>query len=474
MFALNNWKKLNKIIEFRWETLLFLFLLILLIILSPTNYLIIGLTILVLAFIVWLNFNLDWGLYLLALTFPFINWQIYLIKDLNAPPVDWLGLALLLAFVLYLIRTKSFKQIKLPLLFYFTIFLTITIVSIWQSYFWEIGLKYLLRPYLFCYIIYLVLPANLIKNEKTLWRVINLIYIISLLIAGLSLIDFLFFTPATSGLPRLAPFSFGGFQPLGSNQNLLAELLVLAAPLGILLGLKTYEHQKLRAKLILGSVLFLTTIMLLTLSRAGWLVLLFQLIFFLLFIWPKVPDRILWQYKIKKIFRRYLWLSLLLILTLISLMLQLLTNPVVASSNANRLLQWKIGLDTLNFSPIFGAGPGSFMEILNRDPYFQYEFGANLDAHGLALKFLSELGILGLSAFVLFLSAIFLKAVRILIKLKSSGPEFLTLGFLLLSSGSAVLFQLFNTSYLTAKMWLPLGVLTAATYLYERRIYEKN
>jgi O-antigen ligase len=350
----------------------------------------------------------------------------------------------------------------------------VVIVSIWQSYFWEIGLKYLLRPYLFCYLIYLVLPTNIIKSEKILWRVIAVIYLISLLVASLSLVDYVFFTTASSGLNRLIPFSFGHFQPLGSNQNLLAELLVLAAPLGTLLGLKTYERQKLKAKLILGSVVFLTAILLLTLSRAGWLVLLFQLVFFWLIIWPKIPDRILYQHKIKKFFRRCLWPFLVLSLTLVFLMLQLLTSPGMASSNANRLLQWKIGLDVLDFSPLLGAGPGSFMEILNRDPYFQYEFGANLEAHGLVLKFLSESGILGFSIFILFLSAILGRAVRILIKLKSSSQEFLILVFLLLASSSAVLFQLFNTSYLTAKMWLPLGILTAATYLYERRIYEKN
>jgi len=467
-------KAVDLFMEYRWEILLFLLLIIVLMFITPANYQLLAGLILTAGIIFWLNLKPSWGLWLIGLTFPFINWQIYLSQNLNAPPVDWIGLILLFATLVLTLRTNSYRQFKLPLLLYFLIFFMVALISVGQSYFWEIGLKYILRPYLFCYLVYLVLPANLIKSEQRLWQMIKLIYLVSLLVALLSLLYSIFFAPEQNEIFRMVPFSLGNFQPLGSNQNLLAELMVLAVPLAACLGFITYQRHKLFGRLIMVSIFFLVAVLLLTLSRAGWLVLGLQIIFFWLWIWPNLPNRDLWRKKFKQFFQNYLALFLLFTLMAGFLMLQLFSSPVVSSSDSNRILQWKIGLEMLRSNYLFGTGPGSFMEVLNRDPYFQYEFGSNLDAHGLALKLLSEVGILGTLFFILFLFILLRRGVKILLKLKDRQNEYLILSCLLLTCVSALVFQLFNTSYLTAKMWLPLGIFTAAAYLYERKIYEKK
>lgn len=418
-------------------------------------------------FIYRLSFKLELGLLWLVFLTPFINWQVFVSQAVNAPPVDWLGLALIPAYGLYLWRLKPRRQIKFPAWLPLIIFVIIGAVSAGQSYFLPASLKFLLRPIIFCYFIYLVLPANLIKTERLLHKIINLWFWLGASLAVCSLIDSLVSWNGSHSLFRVTTVTFGYFSPLGANQNLLAELLVTVVPLGLLLLYRNFGKKIIFTATTFGLLLSIITL-LLTFSRAGWLIFAGQLICFLIFTYKKISHEKLVT-AIKERLRYYTISVLVIFLFIAPFMISILSHPAIASSNSNRLFQWNVGLEMLRSNFLFGQGPGTFIEILNRDPYYVFEFGSTLDAHGLPLKLLSETGLLGFIAFLVFILLIFFRAVKIFLLIKFDYHKYLTLGCLILAAGSMALFQLTNTSFYTAKMWLPLGLLAAATYLYENR-----
>ncbi|MBU1130830.1 O-antigen ligase family protein [Patescibacteria group bacterium] len=464
---------LVKLFKSPWEIFLFLVFFTILLIISPDNYLLIIGLILTLPAIYWLSYHLTWGLILIALTFPFVNWQIYLTAALNAPLVDWLSLGLLLAYGLFLVRTKKFRQIKLPLLLPFLAFIIIALLSLSQSFFWQPGIKYIFRPLIFCYLVYFILPVNLITSKKILWKIIWAWYLLTVVCALLSLFAYLFLLFENSEFSRMIPFNLAGFSPLGANQNLLTELVASSLPLGLLLAFAAKARKKISLAFI-ASLALLSIILLLTFSRSGWLVLLLQIFCFIFLFLPYFPEKELWKKRLKIFFTDFLLLGLIVAAPIILLMGQLMASQAVISSNINRLWQWGIGLEMLKDNLLLGAGPGSFIPILNVDPQYILEFGADLEAHGLPLKLLAETGLLGALAFALFLGLIFGSGWRLLNSLKNRPNNFFIFACLWLSVASLFFFQLFNTTYFTAKFWLPLGILISAINLYGKKSTAKN
>jgi len=448
------------------EILLFLVFAITAFLMINYNFWLMGLIFLVIILIYVLSYKLEWGLYLMVLFYPFIDWQIYLTSEINLPPVDLLAIILAIAYVVSIIRNNKIFQTRFPFLIPFLLFFVVCAISLLSSYFVETNLKYLFRPILFVYLMYVVLPYNIVTSKKVLFRVLGIMVFWGVIISLMSLASLFLNYGESHTFLRAKPLTFGNFQPLGSNQNLLAELLITIIPLGLILIQRYKKYSNYFYFLIVGTALMVLT-SLLTFSRASWLILCMQFFVLLFFILPVFYQKQLYLKKLRDFFVNYFWILFIMVIPFVIAMWQLMHSQIISSSNANRLFQWQIGWEMFKSQPLLGTGLGSFISILNRDPYYFYEFGMNLEAHGLILKLISEVGLLGLIAFTVFLLTILISSLKLLAKLKKESFKFFTLSCLLLSAFSIVIFQLFNTSYYTAKMWLPLGILIVGYKIYD-------
>lgn len=417
-----------------------------------------------------ISYFLPGAIFVLVALSPFINWQIYLTPQVNAPPADLLGLLILLAWLWKMIREnpirllpQQLKKITWSSLGLFALFLLLAAISASQSFFVAIGLKYLARFIILNYLVYIILIPNVITEHRHFIKMIKVYFGICLLIASLSFLQYLYnFNLQT--IPRITPFFLNNFTWLGINHNLLMELLIPAIPLGVIL-IKLNDHNpRLKKKLLFG-IIFIGLVTILTLSRAAWLglVLLIGLTLILLII--EANHQFHLKRRLKNAYRKLSGPALFTLLILITTAIPFLKSQEITSSNTNRLMQWQIGFDALRLNPWLGAGPGSFMEIINRDPFFVREFGGNLDAHGWPLKILTETGILGLIAFSTFLIWFFADKIISFLKKRTVSCKII-LGYAIISGLTAVFLQLFTTSYFTPKMWLPLGILVISQKIY--------
>jgi O-antigen ligase len=89
---------------------------------------------------------------------------------------------------------------------------------------------------------------------------------------------------------------------------------------------------------------------------------------------------------------------------------------------------------------------------------YTLEYGEALDAHGFIQKMLVETGIFGLVAFVGFLGWV-LQTIA-----KQVRRDVFYQALLCMVAG-AMVFQLFNTSYLNSVLWLPIGLALAGVSL---------
>jgi len=424
-----------------------------------------------------LSYYLPEAIIVLVALSPFINWQIYLPFNLNAPPADYLGLLIFLAFIWKIIRTRPkqiaeyFKKLYFPQIGWFALFLIIAVFSASQSYNWQESFKYLARPIIFSYLIYLFLPVNLIKKHHHFIKLIKVYFWVSFTVALLSLLQSIYFFNL-SQLPRITPFFFGNFAPLGVNQNLLAELLVTAIPLGGIL-LKLTPHNLKVKKLLWFGIIFMVIISILTLSRTAWLAMILLLILVIGLFYLETKKDFNLKMKLKKHYSKLTLPFCLIILGLIGIAIPFFKTETVALSNANRLMQWQAGLDTSSLKPLWGSGPGSFMGVLSSDRFFMREFGNSLDAHGWPLKILTEEGILGLITFIVFLIAFLYDKVKFFISRKNRTHKII-IAYAFMAAVVAIFFQLFTTSYFTPKMWLPLGILAVTQKIYRNNKFKKN
>jgi len=203
---------------------------------------------------------------------------------------------------------------------------------------------------------------------------------------------------------------------------------------------------------------------LLTFSRAGWIVLLLELgfIFYYEYLRNKKinPALCLSKYWINKEKLFLIIIPVLIILLLLSIFMYILiTSPVTESSNRNRLELIRITKESFSRHPWIGQGVGTFQKIVSYDYTYILDFGAPIDAHGFVQKILAEMGILGLISFLLILFFVFRK---IYLAWRKEKNNYIIFGFLVSLIGLFG-FQLFNTSYYVAKLWLIVGLALSAS-----------
>lgn len=436
---------------------------------APWEYVIgiLSVALLLLFFLKFINF----GFYLIVALYPFIYLQLFIGRDVNIPYVDLIAMFVFAAWVLRSLflppygglhfigklgRGAKLSFENFPGLFFFLIFFCASLLSLINTESFFYSLKYIIRPLSFFYLMFVVLPYNVINSKKLLWNVLRIFYGVGIAVSLMGLWSILF--SETSGLRRALPLPIFGIPVLGTNHNLIAEVLISVIPMGFIL---IWEAKKIwLKKILIVGVLFMSMINLLTFSRTGWIALAFELLVLVLI-------------KYRKNIRNLFELGVVIFLILSPLVFYgyfFMTSEIVRSSNLNRLALTKISLETFVDHPIVGAGAGTFVEQVARDRWYVIDFGNPSEAHGVVQKLLAETGMLGFLTFFALLGFVIWRLIKVYRSLPTKSPYKYVLLALLLSSAGSIIFQLFNTSYFVSKLWLPLGVALAAARLAKEEV----
>jgi len=431
---------------------------------APWEY-VIGILSVILLLLFFLRF-INLGFYLIVVLYPFIYLQLFVGRDINIPYVDLIAMFVFAAWVarsfflppyggLHFIgklgRGAKLSFENFPGLFFFLLFFGASLLSLINTESFFYSLKYIIRPLTFFYLMFVVLPYNVINSKKLLWNVLRIFYGVGIAVSLMGLWSILF--SENLGLRRALPLPIFGIPVLGTNHNLIAEVLISVIPMGFIL---IWEARKIwLKKMLIVGVLFMSMINLLTFSRTGWIALAFELLVLVLI-------------KYRKNIRNLFELGAVIFLILSPLVFYgyfFMTSEIVRSSNLNRLALTKISLETFVDHPVVGAGAGTFVEQVARDRWYVIDFGNPSEAHGVVQKLLAETGLLGFLTFFALLGFVIWSLIKTYRSLPLKSPYKYVLLALLLSSAGSIIFQLFNTSYFVSKLWLPLGVALAAARL---------
>jgi len=416
-------------------------------------------------FIVLSSLFLKWpnlGLYSMVFLTPFWGWQ-YVSDKINVPYVDVFALALFFALVLrtiiaWLIKLEGDKVEGFPYFKkffawpYFLLFFVGSAFSLMNSPDTLISFKYLLRPLVFFYLMFVLLPINLIQTKKIFKRVLVAFLASGVLTAFLGLLTVMF-TQGGLFARRAQPYPVFGVNLLGGNWNALAETLVVAVPCAIIFYFAAKKVHN-RGYFVLLTM-FLVSILLLTMSRSGWLVLAFQFLI------------LLFGFMRKSMFNKrvILLLGLTLLILVIVYVFFWAQISAVKGSDSSRWLMTSVAWYHFTNHPVIGNGLNTFNDLVGRTFVYAVEFGDPLDSHGFVQKLLAETGLIGLITFVILLGYIFKELLNGY--LDSFGEKKLMILLLIVMASGVVFFQLFSTSYFLAKMWLPLGVCLTGVKLYK-------
>ena len=429
------------------------------------------------ALLILLFFRYQWlGLYFLIFTSCFLGLVVvvptgditfvteFFAGSVDFPLVDGIAILLFAAWLiksLYLWKIKKFKrwQIYFPGILFFGLFIGVAALSVLAAgELWLQSLKYVIRPIMFFYLMYLVLPYNLIRNRNMLDRSLQVFYgagIVSALIGFVSL----FIVPATGILRRATPIGFWGISPLGENHNLLAEVLIAALPIGLVLFHQTKNKWSSLA-FILGNLLIFA-VALLTFARTAWIAIFLEIVLYIILIYRKRLVEI----------SKYVIVFLLLLAPIIIYMYVFSTSYIATSSYDARLMLSEIAVDMLKRSPIIGQGAGTYVSYVENTYLFTLEFGDPMDAHGVLQKVAGEMGLLGLLALGLIFGYVIVRLARSYNALPPTSRGKYIVAMMLVMASGCITYQLFNTNYYSAKLWIPiaLGLAAASVYKHEER-----
>lgn len=311
-------------------------------------------------------------------------------------------------------------------------------------------LKYSLRPVLSVYLMSVVLPANFIKSRRRLMATLLTLGAVGLFFAFDGFRSLFSFSNGDAFLYRARPLPILGVSPIGENHNVLAELLLFTAP--IALAYAALTRSKRDQVYALSAAAFMGAITLLTFARSAWIAMGGEMIFLLATVW-----RDQWRAHASKFI-----LLLLALIPLGAYMVVFSASPGVRSSTDARAMLAGIALDLFESSPLVGVGAGTFTDHVARTEAFSLDFGAAIDSHGVLQKIGAETGLFGLAAFFLLLGALVFTMRDTWRRLRHARLESTAYFYLIAAVLGAFIYQVFNTTYWTPKLWLPVGIVLAA------------
>lgn len=342
---------------------------------------------------------------------------------------------------------------RMPLIGAFAVVLFTHVISVFSAAHPEVTLvvKYSLRSIVLTYALAIFIPTNFFRTWKRLDQFIAWIVAVALPFALEGLVSLIARIPDALGILRAHPFiMWHGRSPLGGNHHALAELLLLAAPLSLYLGLRQQEGR-MRGWLY-GAAGLYWLVALLTFARAAWLVVALQLACIGWFgfrkdviriarevgVWFAVPVALLTAYMA--------WFSL---------------GYEVASSTSARTELASIAWYFFREHPLVGVGAGRFVEHLGSIRAFVVEFGDPLDAHGMIQKIAAETGIIGLGGMGYLLWKIGARIRTVLVRTRHGLVQHEWSAVLVAAVVGTGAYQLFSTSLWQPRSWIALGILLA-------------
>lgn len=333
------------------------------------------------------------------------------------------------------------------------------ILSAWSSFNPDflMVVKYAIRPVLWCYVLYIALTVNAIRSHRRFRMVLGVIVSTGIFGALMGFVSLWFPQMVGQPFPRAVPMALFGIAPLGENHNALAEWLVVTVSCTIALSLLT-KSDRLR-RMLRAAAIFQVVIALLTFARTLWIVFAFEALLAGWFVWRDLLKKYLPIVLIAGIF----------ILPLGVIMTTFSSSAFVQSSTSTRLMLSQISLSIWSQSPWIGSGAGTFVERIGATTVFLIEYGEPLDSHGWVQKLLAEVGLVGLLAVVFFFWRIFVFIQKELqttfVRHSTERNVFLILAITVYGE---LVYQFFDTSYWSGKMWLPIGLLLVSSRILKK------
>lgn len=313
-------------------------------------------------------------------------------------------------------------------------------------------LQYSLRPVLFDYVAFVALPVNLIRSRRRLMATLGVTAAVGMAAALSGFVAVL--TPRDSSMifGRAYPLPIFGVNLLGQNFNELAEVMVYSSLFAWALAVLS-KNPRLKRALAVAAI-FQFGIGILTFTRTFWIVTALQFAFLYMTDWRRTFKRYVPQFMLAGI----------LLLPFVIGVLIYAGSHTAQSSNDARLMLSEISWLYFKDNPIVGSGAGSFISRVGATEIFSREFGSPLDSHGFMQKLAFETGLLGLLAFFI-LAASYAMKIREAGRWMEQNQSAKAFWLIVAGAGGAFAYQLFNTDYWTGKMWLPLGLALAASYV---------
>lgn len=381
---------------------------------------------------------------------------------------ELLSVALLLGWLLRLVFFWSGRKDQnwkpwFPLLLPFTLLSLAGLVSIFSPASPQPGevIKFVIRYNILLYLVCIVLVVNLLRSKKRFEQVMTSIAIGSTFFAIGGLISMLY-RDGMLGIGRALPPTILGINALGGNQHALAETLIIG--MGALLILyELIQDEYWRYWIELSLILHLV-VTILTFSRTAWIVLVFAFAILMVTRWKEwAKDRL----------QTITGLVVLSIPLLIGMIGYTLSSEALGSVSSRAMLA-SIGFQVLSDSPWVGIGAGHFVQHVEKTRAFIIEFGQGMDAHGILQKVAGELGIVGLLALGILIMSIATETKKTYTRLSEGRKEQQVFFYLALLSASMLLFEGFSTTYWTARLWLPVGLLYAYGRIAAEREVQKD
>lgn len=369
----------------------------------------------------------------------------------NAPVGDMIAFALLFVFGWSALKKEKKARIThhiqnhFPAIGWYGIFLLIAALTIFKSprpLQYE-SFNYFLRFVLLSYLAYVVLPFWMIRTKKQLHTVLQILIGSSLVVALTSVVTLFTSEPFWGIWRRIAPISLNGFTPFGHNHNQLSEFLLLVLPFAWLFAALKNKHTHY----YMWATVLCIVVSIFTFGRTAWIVMGVQA----LTAWWVLKPKTSAQSIIKA------WPLWIVIAGLMSYMAFFSASSYVATSTQSRLDLTKFTLLQASKTPWLGNGIGTFLPTIGQSSAFISQYGDPIEAHGLIQKLLFETGLLGLASFLVFFAWLFIMLTHKITHATTSDYKYLLTASLVCVLGAFV-FQLFNTSYFNAKLWLPVGL----------------
>lgn len=413
------------------------------------------------------------GLYIIAFLFPYHGLSFKILSNFNLQFID--------AFTLFFITIVSFKylftflfdkvnfnKIKFPVLKTFSLFFFSGLISILNSLDISFSFVYLVRFIAFCYIAYIVLPSNILKDKKSLHNII-----FSLLLTSIITLGFQFLYVYKEGFMvdfrgQISSINFKGIFPFGENHNLLAEVYAIGLFAAMYLF---YVAKNMTWRFVYTlSIIVLSVANLFILSRSSVLSVLVG-ISFLFIIYPFIRENKSFKKAIFEIGFRFFATIALIVVCLgffTNFINQTSINEIKSSSDA-RVDMTKSSFSIFAVHPIIGNGIANFKMLLGNDAEYIKNYYIALDSHGVVQKIIVEQGVFGIIAFGLFVGSIvfvYFKSIKNI----SNYDDRMALSIIFSLFIVANFLQLFNTTYYTYRLFLPIGLFIVANKIYFKKI----